>query len=475
MRARLPGQAVPQHMGLAYDMWAPVAQSGDDAGKIPTNQREAWFARLANIQLHQNDRPAYQAAYKRWKEALDLQGSATIRVTLKSRLLIGHGNPSAVEVGLTVHHTWGTPILPGSSLKGILHHALTRRYGPEPESWVHHPLDEAHPEPERADFQPAYWRGSRVEHGPGRALSLLFGAPEADSDQAWLSLDEDHPVGARRGALRFHDAWMIPPGEEDLWRPFSKDVLTVHQRGYYNQAGRGRVWPNDYESPNPVGFMAVRPGITFLLAISGEEELATFALEQLKDALETRGVGGKTSAGYGQLCGEGRVKWRVQFDCEALRSLQLFLARKIPKSPDLSNWAGRFEHQFADDLLQVLLRERQIIRNEAIRLIEKRNITSRSVQGVIQDWLRQLRGEIDQGGVEEQIPYLNELELLYEYLKNDDNPENRSESIEEFIYELSENEDQALKDEAVRLLQKQSEKITESCLIDCLELLSGIR
>jgi len=66
------------------------------------------------------------------------------------------------------------------------------------------------------------------------------------------------------------------------------------------QTQPGQRWPNDYDSPNPVGFISVRPGTKFLLALSGEGEWPELALCLLTEAIGAWGAGGKTSAGYGR-------------------------------------------------------------------------------------------------------------------------------------------------------------------------------
>ena len=99
-----------------------------------------------------------------------------------------------------------------------------------------------------------------------------------------------------------HDALFFPGNA--IEKPFLADVLTVHHANYYQ--GKGRA--NDYESPNPVGFLSVRPGTEFLLAVElapGEkaeyDPWVDFAHKMLIEALGDWGIGSKTAAGYGRL------------------------------------------------------------------------------------------------------------------------------------------------------------------------------
>ncbi|HZV49121.1 MAG TPA: type III-B CRISPR module RAMP protein Cmr6 [Candidatus Dormibacteraeota bacterium] len=283
-----------ENVSLGYDAWAPV---GED-GKVPERERPQWLARLADLPVS----PDYRHAFERWRSSFTRPGDRLREVTLAGRLLIGHGNPSAAEVGLTVHHPWGVPVVPGSALKGLLAHYVEAVYGPEnpdPPPW-----EQSGEERERARYQGVTWEGRRIRRGPGEWYRRLFGAPEADEDGIY----EEHGLGhgASRGEVVFHDALYVP-GSAGEDRPYAVDVLTVHQKPYYDAHLRGPadravgIWPSDHASPNPVAFLTVRPRVRLLLALSGPPEWTETAEELLLDALERWGVGAKTSAGYGRI------------------------------------------------------------------------------------------------------------------------------------------------------------------------------
>lgn len=286
MRQVLRTIGTPEHVGLAYDAWAPV---GDD-GKVPDDRRTEWLSALADLAVA----PDYSQSFQRWKTSFSAPGDRVFELELASRLLVGHGNASAIDVGLTVHHTWGVPVIPGSALKGLLAHYLDAVYGPDdPER---NPWEQEGDQRTRADYQGVTWRGGRIERGPGAVYRALFGAPDAQEDDAMRARGFD--AGASAGLVTFHDALYVPKGCADD-RPFAGDVLTVHQKGYYDSSGGS--WPNDYDSPNPVAFLTVRPGARFLFALSGPADWTELAERLLRDALARWGVGGKTSAGYGRL------------------------------------------------------------------------------------------------------------------------------------------------------------------------------
>jgi CRISPR-associated protein Cmr6 len=250
--------------------------------------RTRWLADLAGIATSRD----YARRFELWKSRFLAVGDRLAELTLTSRLLIGHGNASATGIGITVHHTWGVPIIPGSALKGLLAHYVDSTYGPsEPdrEPWEHEGEER-----ERFGYQGVTWDGRRTERGPGAVYRGLFGAPDANDDDAMRKHGFD--AGASAGLVTFHDAIYVPESIEAN-RPFAADVLTVHQTDYYDSSGKS--WPNDYDSPKPVAFLTVRPKCRFLLALSGPADWTELAGQLLKDALEKWGVGSRTSAGFG--------------------------------------------------------------------------------------------------------------------------------------------------------------------------------
>jgi CRISPR-associated protein Cmr6 len=291
MRQTLPNKQVPDHFGLAYEVWAPF---GAEDGKIPDSQRAEWLGQIADIAI-----PAdYARSYARWKASFSAASDRTFELKLVSRLLIGHGNTSATDVGLTVHRTWGVPVIPGSALKGLLAHYVSAVFGPsDPHCW---PWEQTGDEQTRAEYQGVLWQGKRIKRGPGAVYRALFGAPDADEDDLFRKHGFD--AGAVAGLVTFHDALYVPRNAQDD-KPFALDVLTVHQKPYYDDSGQH--WPNDYSSPNPVSFLTVRPGTHFLFALSGPADWTELAESLLVDALQEWGVGGKTSAGYGRLLRPG--------------------------------------------------------------------------------------------------------------------------------------------------------------------------
>ncbi|MBM3269230.1 MAG: type III-B CRISPR module RAMP protein Cmr6 [Candidatus Sericytochromatia bacterium] len=257
------------HPGLWLERYAKL-DLGE--GKVPNDRRPELMDAVCGIQVP----GVYRAAFKRWRAALQSR-ALTVEVQADARILLGHGNPAPLGVGLTLHPTYGVPFLPATALKGVLNHFLATHLGAEAGSpWAGVEYDQGRP-----------------SQAPGRFHLALFGAP---------AIGEDDP--GERGRVVFEDALYVPgsasPAGSDL--PLAPDVLTPHQAEYYRGAA---AEPIDWDDPVPVQFVTVRPHARFLLGITPVEpddaDWAELALRYLLDALSVRGIGGKTAAGYGRL------------------------------------------------------------------------------------------------------------------------------------------------------------------------------
>lgn len=184
----------------------------------------------------------YKAAFARWQAALASRSDVLTRtVHATSRLIVGLGGESVLEAGITLHHPYGTPVLPGSALKGLACHYAARHL-----------------------------------HLDADTLNVLSGTTKA------------------AGYITYFDAWFVPNGT----RPLAQDVMTVHHPRYYMGSPRRAPW--DFDDPNPVSFV-VADG-SFWLALAGPTPAWTeFALRVLLAALAEWGIGGKTSSGYGRM------------------------------------------------------------------------------------------------------------------------------------------------------------------------------
>jgi len=185
---------------------------------------------------------AYSHAFQRWEENCKKSKRFFLTAETAGPLAIGLGNESPLEVGITVHHTYGVPVIPGSAVKGLCR------------------------------------RAAKSQNLSDEQMSVLLGSQKA------------------AGCIVYHDAWFDPGTAQS--KPFHRDVITVHHQDYYGK--RGAVWPTDFDDPNPVAFLVVRPDARFLFSFDCPEAWQPFVGELLKHGLETMGLGGKTNAGYGR-------------------------------------------------------------------------------------------------------------------------------------------------------------------------------
>lgn len=236
-----PGQlGAFDNPGLALDCYLPRA--GDP------KERKDLYKRIAG-----SAPPAiYAQRYERWRAALQGQPHTRLAIfKVSGRLIVGLGNESVHETGLTLQHVDGTPYIPGSALKGLANHYTAQHLGSS---------------------------SLELKEG-GEYHHVLFGT----TDEA--------------GYVTYFDAWYVP-GSAPEDRPLALDTITVHHPKYYT--GHNRRAPWDLDDPNPVPFLSVRG--RFLVAVAAASmEWAEFALAVLKQALADWGAGAKTSSGYGRL------------------------------------------------------------------------------------------------------------------------------------------------------------------------------
>jgi CRISPR-associated protein Cmr6 len=245
------GQLQPgQHVGLMLDRFLPQHDDEHTGAK-----------QLYDLAQQTEVSPVYKSAFSRWRQSLQrLEGVRLFTATAASPIAVGLGNESVLEVGLTVHRTYGVPIIPGSALKGLCRRGALRLRS----------------EGKLTDEQ----------------FRVLFGY-------------SDDNGRASAGYIVFWDAWYDP--ESVQGKPFHRDTITVHHADYYTS--RGQAYPTDFDDPNPVPFLVVRPGARFLFAVqSPDDGWGAFAQNLLQWCLQNLGVGAKTNAGYGYFTlDEGKV------------------------------------------------------------------------------------------------------------------------------------------------------------------------
>ena len=231
------------------------------------------------IDVISNTQPSdlYQLAFDRWLlQTEQKDGFATVSVSVDGRLMTGLALGGTLETGVTTHHSYGMPLLAGSSVKGAVRaYAESIFLLKDAEGKI--VLDEKG----KTQINPAM----------KDILNVLFGADE-DAEQA------------NAGYLVWHDAWLIPTltkegkysSSEDA-KPFAEEIVAVHHSQYYADK-TGKVEALDMEAPVPNQQLAVQGSFYFVIEGKNRQWL-DFAKQLLENMLNEFGMGAKGAAGYG--------------------------------------------------------------------------------------------------------------------------------------------------------------------------------
>ena len=253
--AALPVQA---HAGLVFERYgrfwnAPGTEIQKPAGSALNN-----FVRDYNRQ-RDNRRELLDLVHAR-RDAVPATAHVEDRtVETSARLAIGLGMDHPLENGLTFDRVVGVPYLPATALKGLC-----------------------------------------------RAASQLLDENGADERLRYFGARDSLPTPAgelrQRGAVCFLDAYPHEPPRLEV------DVLTPHYKRHYDAISKDRSsdGPVDWDSPNPVVFLAVAAGTRFLIrlmcdaSVARERERALeWTWKHLLEGLQLMGLGAKTAVGYG--------------------------------------------------------------------------------------------------------------------------------------------------------------------------------
>ncbi|MGZ5434687.1 MAG: type III-B CRISPR module RAMP protein Cmr6 [Pyrinomonadaceae bacterium] len=208
--------------------------------------------RLVETVAHKASNPdlqtLYRAFFKRWKGTVADYGAKTRNAVVDGRIVVGLGSESVLETSITLHATYGVPVVPGSALKGLARH----------------------------------FASSRVDGWTSNHSNVVFGNHKKAEE-------------AFAGFVTFFDALPVPP-EDGKEQFLHADVITVHHADYYMKEN---VPPADWDDPTPIPFLSATG--TYLIALAGPAEWIEPTFKLLELALKDEGIGAKTSSGYGRM------------------------------------------------------------------------------------------------------------------------------------------------------------------------------
>ncbi|SKB01666.1 CRISPR type III-B/RAMP module RAMP protein Cmr6 [Prosthecobacter debontii] len=209
---------------------------------------------------------------------------------LEGRLAINLADGLIQNANICLDRLLGLPYIPGAAVKGACRHAALEE------------LRQAKGEDRARLF---------------RLVLKIFGATEADftpprkagggkkekpAGDLHAYLDLTQPVDLK-GAISFLPAWPTDTPQIVV------DLTNVHTPAYYGGDKREKIAPGDLaglakEAPRPNPFPVVEAGahFAFSLVLNGMDDDAALlaqAVTWLRTALTVRGLGAKTSAGYG--------------------------------------------------------------------------------------------------------------------------------------------------------------------------------
>lgn len=189
--------------------------------------------------------------------------------TTDGRLVVGLGGASVYETSMTLHHIYGIPYIPASSIKGVLR------------SWILINCFDGMNDPNAEE------RAMK-----DNVFAATFGTDDNASD-----------LKAHRGNLIFFDAFPIKAPTIEA------DIMTPHYSDYYSDSdNKKQTAPSDTQKLTPIPFLTVAEGteFQFIVGEKGNEGLLNkpfhdqkTIIEWLKEALSEHGIGAKTAVGYG--------------------------------------------------------------------------------------------------------------------------------------------------------------------------------
>jgi CRISPR type III-B/RAMP module RAMP protein Cmr6 len=328
---------------LLYHKWH--AYDADSELKLATDGSRVDFLRRVAGAVENARASAYAQWYRSYEAAVNGLGAEPaewLSATTVWRFVAGFATNPALESGLHLHHLLGFPHLPGSSVRGLVHHVAEMELldDPEREAWPEQtePPDSAALDRfldaaaqvraifgslvvEPIDAQQSQAAASTERRETPRSLLKCWlgsGALRDGSRQSQAARARVLLAGQTGGLAAFYDA--VPdPGAADL---LEVDILNPHYPRFYRSQGRDAP-PSDDQDPGPVHFLAVRPDARFLFPLrlaewpdrsnadqAGKERLGALgsltrgqAADNLRRwllrGLDEWGAGAKTAAGYG--------------------------------------------------------------------------------------------------------------------------------------------------------------------------------
>ncbi len=183
-------------------------------------------------------------------------------LTTQSRLVVGLGSGSVLETSIKLHHIYGIPYIPASAVKGVL-----KAY---------------------RIWKLAQWDENRYKEIEKR---IEENKPNDEEEKNIIKIFGNQQ---QKGKLIILDAY------PENFEGFDIDIMNPHFPDYYDDR-ENKVPPADWQNPRPITFLAIPEGTKFIFFFKNIDVYDGNIEDDLKEAFQQIGIGGKTSLGYGIL------------------------------------------------------------------------------------------------------------------------------------------------------------------------------
>ena len=253
-------------------------------------------------------------------ETLKNDNFEVLEFKTQTRLVVGMGIPSFFENGITLHHTYGVPYIPASSVKGLLRFSylvgclnifpLGITDLPKPFEWKNEDL-----EPEEFLKILSGIEKLLVEAENFEKFSKDVRNNETLKDYLELlhnnegSLKDFYTTYVELFGNLYQKSKVIYADAIAKSFKFAVDIMNPHFTEYYQSSQNQRKGKDaiylvaDIHNPTPIPFLAVDRGSVFSFAYKSAKDFMKNQLleELLKEGLSLFGIGGKKRKGYGFL------------------------------------------------------------------------------------------------------------------------------------------------------------------------------
>jgi CRISPR type III-B/RAMP module RAMP protein Cmr6 len=345
----LPDEYSPSlayHKWQAYDLVENKKTKKFEYSQEYKGSRKEFLINIAN-NIQSVNMKYYKKWYKEYFTALSgLEVNEMVPADTVWRMIVGAGSNPTLESGIYLHHLYGFPYIPGSSIKGVLHHLAELEIMEEPDSLPTVPEDGKLPDNPSIELLNALEISKLVWHIFG---SLFLEQNEKDGNKSgsdcplpilndWkdiiintykeINSEEKNPwykaykdldlITAKAGTGALLTCFDAVPSPEMFSTPnniLQLDILNPHYSDYYGEKKDKdkpcTIYPTDDQNPIPFYYLAVKPKTRFHFVFKTNKkgnmlypEINNIINKWIDKAFEDEGIGAKTAAGYGYFSGK---------------------------------------------------------------------------------------------------------------------------------------------------------------------------